>query len=230
MTGTSDTGNTFSIERAGGVTDADLHHRGRGRLPEHRFLERRLSRSHRARKGDRCFEGRASGPALRRSLPGRGPGRRFRPLASVPMYEAMRRRPTGAPRTAAEGRTASRWSSCWSASSLMLVITFAALGLLEIAQRSEPEIRETNERIQEAQVGMERMIRELRQSYSVVSAHADQPDRQHLPARLELRRRLRHREHVPAGSSTRAPRGTAPGSRARSTARRRGRPCRSPPT
>ena len=54
--------------------------------------------------------------------------------------------------------------------SIMLVISFAALGLLEVAQRSEPEVRETNERIQEAQVGMERIVRELRQTSGVVSA------------------------------------------------------------
>lgn len=54
--------------------------------------------------------------------------------------------------------------------SVMLVITFATLGLLEIAQRSEPEIRESNERIQEAQTGMERVVRELRQTHGIVSA------------------------------------------------------------
>ena len=62
------------------------------------------------------------------------------------MYEAMRRRPRIAPRTARGGRHGFTLVELLVGVSLMLVITFAALGLLEIAQRSEPEIRESNER------------------------------------------------------------------------------------
>ena len=62
---------------------AGVHHLGRGRLPELRFLGRRLSLLPPCPQGQRCCEGRASGPALRRSLPGR---RARLAAASAPRY------------------------------------------------------------------------------------------------------------------------------------------------
>ena len=56
------------------------------------------------------------------------------------------------------------------ASALMLVVFALALGMLQLSGQKEPEARAANARIQEAQVGVERVIRELRQAYDVVSA------------------------------------------------------------
>ncbi|MDQ3102624.1 MAG: type II secretion system GspH family protein [Actinomycetota bacterium] len=50
---------------------------------------------------------------------------------------------------------------------MMLVIFFAGLGLLEIAQRTEPEIASKNAKVQAAQIGMEAIARDLRQAYAV---------------------------------------------------------------
>lgn len=56
------------------------------------------------------------------------------------------------------------------ATSMMLIVFFAGLGLFEVAQRAQPAISSQNERIQSAQVGIERVARELRQTFRVVSA------------------------------------------------------------
>jgi len=56
------------------------------------------------------------------------------------------------------------------AASLMLIVFAVALGMLQLAGEKEPEARAANARIQEAQVGVERVVRELRQTYNVVSA------------------------------------------------------------
>jgi prepilin-type N-terminal cleavage/methylation domain-containing protein len=56
------------------------------------------------------------------------------------------------------------------AAALMLVVFALALGMLQLSGQKEPEARAANARIQEAQVGVERIIRELRQTYDVVSA------------------------------------------------------------
>lgn len=58
------------------------------------------------------------------------------------------------------------------ASGILLVVMFAALGLLQISQRSEPEITSKNARIQTAQLELARMTRELRQTASVVTPSA----------------------------------------------------------
>ena len=86
------------------------------------------------------------------------------------MIEPMTRRSTRLAAQRGTGESGFTLVELLVGASIMLVISFAALGLLEVAQRSEPEVRETNERIQEAQVGMERIVRELRQTSGVVSA------------------------------------------------------------
>ena len=86
------------------------------------------------------------------------------------MIEPMRRRSTRLAAQRGTGESGFTLVELLVGMSIMLVISFAALGLLEVAQRSEPEVRETNARIQEAQVGMERIVRELRQTSGVVSA------------------------------------------------------------
>jgi prepilin-type N-terminal cleavage/methylation domain-containing protein len=53
---------------------------------------------------------------------------------------------------------------------MMLIVLAAAFTLLQIVTRSEPEIRDANASIQDAQIAAERMTRELRQTYAVNSA------------------------------------------------------------
>jgi len=86
------------------------------------------------------------------------------------MIEPMTRRSTRLAAQRGTGESGFTLVELLVGMSMMLVISFAALGLLEVAQRSEPEVRETNSRIQEAQTGMERIVRELRQTSGVVSA------------------------------------------------------------
>lgn len=52
----------------------------------------------------------------------------------------------------------------------MLIVLFAALAMFEFAQRSQPEVSARNDALQTAQVEIERMVRDLRQAYGVVSA------------------------------------------------------------
>jgi hypothetical protein len=51
----------------------------------------------------------------------------------------------------------------------MLVVFFAALTIFEVTARSEPELRSRNAQIQETQVAVERMARELRQAEEISS-------------------------------------------------------------
>lgn len=51
-----------------------------------------------------------------------------------------------------------------------LLVMFVTLALLDLAVKSEPEIADRNVRIQEAEVALERMTREVRQAFEVVSA------------------------------------------------------------
>lgn len=51
--------------------------------------------------------------------------------------------------------------------SVTLIVAAAGLGLLEAAGRSEPRLRAENAKIQTAQTAMERVVRELRQTYTV---------------------------------------------------------------
>jgi type II secretory pathway pseudopilin PulG len=55
---------------------------------------------------------------------------------------------------------------------MMLLVLGAAFTLLQIVTRSEPQIRDANASIQDAQIAAERMAQELRQTYAVNSATA----------------------------------------------------------
>ncbi len=53
---------------------------------------------------------------------------------------------------------------------LTMIALFVTLALMDFAVRSEPEIADRNAKIQGAEVALERMVRELRQGFEVVSA------------------------------------------------------------
>jgi type II secretory pathway pseudopilin PulG len=52
----------------------------------------------------------------------------------------------------------------------MLIVLLAALAMFEFAVRAQPQVSQRNDAIQTAQVEIERMVRDLRQAYGVVSA------------------------------------------------------------
>lgn len=52
----------------------------------------------------------------------------------------------------------------------LIIVLLAGLAMFEFAQRTQPRISERNDAIQTAQIEIERVVRDLRQSYSVVSA------------------------------------------------------------
>ena len=54
----------------------------------------------------------------------------------------------------------------------MLIVLLAALAMFEFALRSQPAGPPRNDAIQNAQIEVERMVRDLRQTYGVVSATA----------------------------------------------------------
>jgi Tfp pilus assembly protein PilW len=53
---------------------------------------------------------------------------------------------------------------------ITMLVLFLTLALADFAIKSEPEIADRNAKIQEAEVVLERMVRELRQAYDVVAA------------------------------------------------------------
>lgn len=57
-----------------------------------------------------------------------------------------------------------------TAMAILVIIVIATLAMLDFAVRSEPEIAERNNAIRDAQVEVERMVRELRGSYDVLAA------------------------------------------------------------
>jgi len=57
-----------------------------------------------------------------------------------------------------------------TAMAILIVIFIATLAMLDFAVKSEPEIAERNNSVRDAQVEVERMVRELRTSYDVLAS------------------------------------------------------------